>query len=87
MKMNNLETLLLLSDDYVAGIMEIMAQIGFLNDLIDNYSYFYEKTIDSSLSDMDRNSINENIQGTYSGMAFRARLISDEIDKVLAIQT
>lgn len=61
-------------------IIEIRAQVGILNELIDEARFYHDKTFDSNLSPENHSIVQVNIEQCYNFIGNQARRLVDDID-------
>ena len=70
------------SEESQGQLLEIRVQLGFLNDRVDDHSFFYQKTFDSSIDEINATLIQENLKSIYSLVAENAQHVADQIAKL-----
>ncbi len=62
-------------------LIEIRMQLGYLNEIVDQAQFFYQKGFDSSLSDENSTIIKNNLNETYQKFGEKSRSVADLITK------
>ncbi len=76
-------SLSLLSESLQLYLFEIKSRLELINQDVDRYWYYFEKTFDSSLSELNNRIIIGNINKQYHAIADQSRILVDTISKVL----
>lgn len=78
---SKLQYLTLFSESSQSYILEVKTQLALLNEEVDQYRFYYQKTFDSTLSSNNRTIITKNIDQLFKNYAHKARMIADRISQ------
>jgi len=77
---SHIGNLSLYSQDFQLKLFEIKSQLGLLNDQIEDYKFYYQKTFESDISTNNYNIISNNLEECYKSIADKAKTIADAIN-------
>jgi len=68
------------STEFQNLLLDIHSRLNIVNEEIEQYRFYFRQTFSENLSELNRNLILENIQGSYQAVSVQARIICDLID-------
>jgi hypothetical protein len=63
-------------------LLEIRAHLGLFNEEVDQARYYFQLTFNSSVSEENRNRVEQNLIGCYKNASARARITVDHIGQI-----
>lgn len=63
-------------------LLEVRSHLNMINEQIEHYYFYFNKTFDSSLTEENRVNIGKNMQGSYNVISEQARIVVDLIEKL-----
>lgn len=79
----NISSILLLDSKLQHSLLDIRTKVNWLNEIVDQHNFFFEKTFDSGISDDNWKIIDSNIRNGYEQMGRWCRRISELIMEIV----
>ncbi|MCK4307227.1 hypothetical protein KAW50_03255 [candidate division WOR-3 bacterium] len=79
----NISSFSLLEPDFRRSVLVIRTNIGYLNEVIADRNFYFEKTFDSALTPENRSNLDINIKMAFELIAKLSRKLAEEIKKLI----
>lgn len=79
----NISSISLLDSNLQHSLLDIRTKVNWLNEIVDQHNFFFEKTFDSGISDENWKIIDSNIRNGYEQLGKWCRRISELIMEIV----